>query len=215
MPDPQPVLHTPNLNLPYPELATGPADVPFFVGGLAQRLDALGPGLVTSLPANPIDGQEVVYVADAAAGVLWRLRYRAAAPAPYRWEFLGGSGLQAVDAPTLAAPTAWGWQAPSLTVPLAGLYEIQQTCSMRDSATAGTLGLRPFVDDTPLGNVRYAWFGVAGTAPVAAAYTGTAWNPTRATAPSAGAAINFGLYCPRFAVNTDVRQLWVRPIRVS
>ena len=38
---------------------------------------AVGPPLVTSLPANPVDGQEVDFLASATDGVIWRLRYRA------------------------------------------------------------------------------------------------------------------------------------------
>ena len=49
--------------------------------------------LVTSLPATPTDGQEVYYLADAANGVIWHLRYRAAATGAFKWEFVGGPPL--------------------------------------------------------------------------------------------------------------------------
>jgi hypothetical protein len=122
---------TPVFALPYPEL-TDPADVPADVKKLAQRLDViLGPALVTSLPVSPVDGQEVYYqsAAMATAGLLWHLRYRAAATAPYRWEFVGGGPLQHYiqTQQTRTANTGAGDLAtvgPQVTIPLAGVYDV-------------------------------------------------------------------------------------------
>jgi hypothetical protein len=122
---------TPNLALPYPEL-TDPADVPADIRELADRLDLIAaPALVTSLPVSPVDGQEIYYQSPAmtTAGVLWHLRYRAAAIGAYKWEFVGGAALgQDIDANEgtastvyVALPTA----GPQVTVPLAGVYDIE------------------------------------------------------------------------------------------
>ena len=86
------------------------------------------PTIHTTLPGSPGDGDEVYFVADA-AGSIWHLRYRATAPAPYRWEFLGGAPLVAYVAADLAitatSPTyvvlAGG---PSLSVPRPGRYVV-------------------------------------------------------------------------------------------
>lgn len=43
--------------------------------------------LVTSLPANPVDGQEIYFLADSTNGIIWHLRYRVASS---KWEYVGG-----------------------------------------------------------------------------------------------------------------------------
>jgi hypothetical protein len=119
---------TPNLALPYP-VAADTADVPRDIQALAVKLDgytSLRPPVVTSLPGSPVDGQEVYYVADAANGVVWHLRYRSAAAGAYKWECIGGTPLfgkvdtqQAVAAGAMTDPATPG---PDVTVPLAGDY---------------------------------------------------------------------------------------------
>ena len=49
--------------------------------------------LVTSLPSNAIDGQEVRYLADNTNGIIWNFRYRAGSSSTYKWEFIGGPPL--------------------------------------------------------------------------------------------------------------------------
>jgi hypothetical protein len=87
--------------------------------------------LVSSLPASPIDGQVVDYLADATNGIIWRFRYRAASASAYKWEFVGGASLhnevltasgENVTSTVYAAITTPG---PSLTLPLAGDYDIE------------------------------------------------------------------------------------------
>jgi len=119
--------NTPNLTLPYPEL-TDPADVPADIKRLADRLDVIvHPPLVTSLPGSPVDGQECYYVADAAGGVIWQLRYRAASASTYKWEFVGGGSLVAEDLSAFNTSSATYVNCgPTLTAPLAGDYVILQ-----------------------------------------------------------------------------------------
>jgi hypothetical protein len=83
---------------------------------------------VAALPANPIDQQECVYIADAANGVKWHLRYRAAAVGPYKWEVIGAGSLYArvnADEGTMAtaAYADLATVGPSIAAPLAGDYE--------------------------------------------------------------------------------------------
>jgi len=90
--------------------------------------------LVTSLPASPVDGQEIYYLADATNGIIWHLRYRAASASAYKWEVLGGPPLfSAVDTDQVLGPTATAYQdlatvGPSITLPLAGDYDIELGC---------------------------------------------------------------------------------------
>lgn len=87
------------------------------------------PLYVTSLPAAGYDGQEIYFAPDPAGqpGVLWHLRYNAAAAAPYRWEWVGGSELTAeIQATEGRTSTAYGDLAtvgPAVTVPAAGYYQ--------------------------------------------------------------------------------------------
>jgi hypothetical protein len=97
------------------------------------------PPVVTTLPASPWDGQEVYFLANAAQGIMWHLRYRVAAVGPYKWEVIGGSSLQAQDTSIRdlyisAVYPLWdvlydasSGNAPAtmtLTLPLAGDYDI-------------------------------------------------------------------------------------------
>lgn len=134
--------NTPINLLPYPELSE-PADVPADIRELALALDPLlRPQLVSALPASPPDGTEVHYLANAAAGVVWHLRYRAAATGAYKWEFVGGSGLQAYIATagttSSAAYTDLATPGPTVTLPLAGEYEVQHAATMGATAASQT-----------------------------------------------------------------------------
>lgn len=99
------------------------------------------PALVTVLPAAPVDGQEIYFLADAANGVVWHLRYRAASTSAYKWEYLGGPPLyNAVAATAVITTTTGAWSnltgsaGPAITAPLAGDYDIE-------GAAMGTWGV--------------------------------------------------------------------------
>lgn len=118
--------NTPIRALPYP-VAADTADVPRDLRALAEKLDT-GIPLVTSLPVAPVDGQEVYYTANAGGAVLWHLRYRAANPTAYKWEFLGGPVLAAeVGAREVSSALTYGNLAtpgPQIALPLGGVYDI-------------------------------------------------------------------------------------------
>jgi hypothetical protein len=95
--------------------------------------------LVTTLPPSPADGQVIDYLADSANGVIWRFRYRAASASAYKWEFVGGAPMQAtagsVDS-TTSTTYADLPNGPSVTVPLAGDYQVEHGGYLRNSLTA-------------------------------------------------------------------------------
>jgi len=92
--------------------------------------------LVTSLPASPIDGQEVYYLADATNGVVWHLRYRAASASAYKWECIAGPPLYAVYATAENFPSSWSSGNPAITVPRAGEYDIEWTADINGAGVA-------------------------------------------------------------------------------
>ena len=100
------------------------------------------PRVSGALPSPMYDGQEIVYVADAAAGVLWRLRYNAASASAYKWEFVGGSPLvdeQIADENGSMNASTWGGVSgndPQLAVPLAGDYDAQMHAKLINNTSA-------------------------------------------------------------------------------
>ena len=105
----------------------------------------IGGPIYTSLPSSPADGQEIRFLADATNGIVWNLRYRLASSSPYKWEFIGGnplvSGIAAQVGPSSANAYSYvpGTDA-QITIPLAGEYLIEVSCSCRTSgAVAGDI----------------------------------------------------------------------------
>lgn len=88
------------------------------------------PSRVTTLPSSPSDGQEVYYVASAADGVLWHLKYNAGSASAYKWEFLGGPPTKRERADGgYRNASSWGelttGVGEAITLPLAGDYDIE------------------------------------------------------------------------------------------
>jgi hypothetical protein len=74
------------------------------------------------------DGMEVYVLADASAGVIFHLRYRAAA-STHKWEVIGAPALTAEVTNSEALGSAAVWvnlptAGPSIVIPLAGDYEV-------------------------------------------------------------------------------------------
>ena len=117
------------------------------------------PLFVTALPTAPSDGMEVYYQSTiagtgggatdtmATTGAVWHLRYRAAG-GTYKWEFVGGAGLDvtlttAATAITATSPTSLSTN-PTLKLPLAGDYQIEifsNGASISSAIGAGYLSL--------------------------------------------------------------------------
>lgn len=91
---------------------------------------------VTTLPVSPVDGQEIYFlVSDMGDGVsgIWHLRYRATSNQTYKWEFAGGESLFSERVGLVGGTTSGVWtgqDGPTLTVPLAGVYEVAMGAKM-------------------------------------------------------------------------------------
>lgn len=99
------------------------------------------PGYGTSLPANPVDGQEHVLVDSITAPTYsWRLRYNAASTSPYKWEYLGGTEAWSfVETSENCTSTNWSDLAtvgPTFTTPRAGDYLVRGSCALSQGAGA-------------------------------------------------------------------------------
>lgn len=112
------------------EQAAQPSDTT--VGAIWVDTDDVPPAwasfipVVSALPTNPVDGQEVYLQVDATNGVMWHLRYRAASASAYKWEFIGGPPLTATtpdyDAIVSATLGVAAHDGPKITLPRNGDY---------------------------------------------------------------------------------------------
>lgn len=99
--------------------------------------------VLTALPSNPIDGQEIIYLADATNGVAWHLKYYQAMTGSYKWLFIGGHPLfdEVTTQDNIASDTygalTGGSTGPTVTVPLAGDYEVDIAAAMWTSTVNG------------------------------------------------------------------------------
>jgi hypothetical protein len=93
-----------------------------------ERLSHLHSKLVTTIPANGVDGEEISYVADSTNGVTWRFRFNAQSASGYKWEFVGGpplfSEVVTSEVRTLNSYGDLTTVGPSVTCPLAGDYDV-------------------------------------------------------------------------------------------
>lgn len=143
----------------------------------AARLAAAAlPQYVTSLPSSPVDGQTVVYAADATNGVMWTLRYRAASSSSYKWEFIGGAPMRyeklggttdTITSATYANLPTTG-TAAKITTPVAGDYNVTLTArSDQGSNGAGQqvwvavkVGSASASDDQAVSNRNENWTSI-------------------------------------------------------
>lgn len=149
---------------------TGTVTIWVFLDGISWDTEsvtsfpAIQPNLVpvvSALPTLGVDGQEVDLEVDTAGlyggPFLWRCKYRASWPAPYRWQVIGPSPLRSYVAANIGiAANAWVDGAslgPDMTVPFAGIWDVSFGFSGNASSTGG-----------------YAWmalgFGAGWTTPV-------------------------------------------------
>lgn len=108
------------------ELADGVITAVKSVSGVAGNLPVITTAAALAA-LTPFDGMEVYFLADATAGLLWKLRYRAAA-STFKWEVVQGGGLytfSATDATVTQTAGAYTNTGISLTLPLAGDYDIE------------------------------------------------------------------------------------------
>lgn len=93
-----------------------------------------------TLPSTPADGQIYDYVAGASNGIIWRLRYRAAATT-MPWECIGWSNY--LRSGVFNGPTAYGnTDLPGVKVPLAGDYTVQAEVRPNVNDTDAAIAIR-------------------------------------------------------------------------
>jgi len=106
---------------PNPTIGAGKAGTDAVVADNLQTGSSLGTG--------SFDGQLAYYLADGTNGVVWTFRYRSGSASGSKWEFVGGPGLYAlVDAAESTVSTSYTnltTTGPSVTVPLAGDYDVE------------------------------------------------------------------------------------------
>jgi hypothetical protein len=123
---------------------------------LAAR-NLLAPPRVTTLPASPSDGDIVDYIASSDAGVIWRLRYRAASPSAFKWEYAGGAaiGSSQTGLTITVAPNAVSPALLPTSVPVAGDYSVSAAVGGGSTNTwsLGVYQVSPFAQITQVGFV--------------------------------------------------------------
>jgi hypothetical protein len=99
--------------------------------------------LVTSLPSNAIDGQEVRYLADNTNGIIWNFRYRAGSPSSHKWEFIGGTPLRATGTGlgSYASSSYTNTNTAALTTPLEGDYRFEHGGFAQNQASGLTAAI--------------------------------------------------------------------------
>lgn len=170
------------------------------------------PQVVSSLPGSPADGQEVYYLADGTNGIIWHLRYRAAASGSYKWEFLGGSDLVHMVDASEATGTANTWvnlatNGPLITLPLAGDYDIDVSArALADTATQHCYIGLAYGDTSPFAQF-ISYINASGYVMLG--------SPRRITGASAAAVLKERYYANTTGLQFAVRILKVRPVRVG
>jgi hypothetical protein len=144
----------------------------------AGSLSSMSPGsipfnatlrpFVTDLPVAATDGDEIRFLADGDAGVVWHLRYRAKAPSAYRWEFIGGPPLYAEVATSESTSSgtyvALATAGPTVTVPFNGDYLIEHGCRAAGTNAAGLMSYS--IGSTAAADVDAAFYSIATEAAV-------------------------------------------------
>lgn len=178
--------------------------------------------VTTTLPV-PITGRECFYLADATNGVVWHLKARRNNPdgsrntSAYRWEYQGGPPLIAeIDTDqsmTSATYVDLATAGPSVTVPLAGDYDVQASANIY-TGTAGQGYFSFAIGATAPLDVDAA--GVAG--PTAANFNlSSPVSRRRKTAIAASAVIKmqYRTTTAGSTINYRWRRLAVWPVRVG
>lgn len=173
--------------------------------------------LYTSLPASPVDGQIIDYQADAANGIVWRLRYNAASSSPYKWEFVSGSALYAKNESIAAMGGTGssysepsGSSGPDITCPLAGDYDVNFGACVQHASTMINISFGICLGVTAQASL---------VAPTATLAGGGAWNPTwtqdRITVVSPGTVLRMRYQYSSIAWSVGYRRMSVQPLRVG
>jgi hypothetical protein len=98
----------------------------------------------TTPPTNPQDGDQWVFPADTANGVMWQFRYRAGSPNAEKWEFIGGPPAFAYVATAETTTTVTTWLdlptvGPRIILARGGVYDAVGAAMMWHSVAAQTI----------------------------------------------------------------------------
>lgn len=160
--------------------------------------------LVTALPAHPFDGQRIDFLADDPNNVIWPLCYRASTS---KWAAVGpteiqGGGSGANQNLTLT-PTATNC---SVTIPLAGVYDIRAICQFAGGSADYLLGV---IGTAIAGSPLIGYFsgtGGGGNLYESGSQRETLTSGTLSLAVWSGAAAGFV---------SSARLLWVKPVSLG
>lgn len=185
------------------------------VGGAAVWTDAVGYG--TSLPGSPTDKQEHVLVDSVTAPQWqWRLRYNAGSSQAQKWECIGATPI--IVSVTAQNSISGNWPSsptdvpggPSLTVPFAGIYEVEWGCTVVGTTAAAHISVIRIV----AGSMEAT---IAGAGSPGATVSFTVSKAT-GIACTAGQVLKLQAACVAGTIGSPPigeRYLQIRPIRVS
>lgn len=170
------------------------------------------PTLVTALPGSPTDGQ-VIFFDTGTAGVIWQLRYNSAAAGSYKWQFLGGPSLTAAVATqeTTASTSyaALSTAGPSVTIPLAGDYDVKIGGRMWTNSAGGVASMSYDIGGTgAVDGDRITMFGSADTG-------GHAWRNKRQTGLTATTVLTSKYKTSAGTGSFADRRIDIIPVRVG
>jgi hypothetical protein len=171
----------------------------------------------TTPPASPVDGMVWLYPHQVAPFGVWMFRYNASLGDAYKWQFIGGASLEQILQDTtfmgvtsnayVVAPDGRG---PSVTVPRAGIYDVEFGARCQGFA-GGYAIMAPKFGGAAVDASGYDWTVVNGAVDV------TVSRRVQGTCAANGDVI--ALYYRNFsgtsAANFQNRYLSVTPVRVS
>jgi hypothetical protein len=180
------------------------------------------PPWVTALPTTgpsggPLqDGQECYYLADAATGTVWHLKYRAAEAGSFKWYYVGGMGLlktvDTAESTSSLAYTDLATVGPSITAPLAGDYEMEMSAVCAGTGGANRCFVTPKKNATTVNDTDGSEASVAG----GSTNTGNAYRRKKLTGLAANDVfkLQYG-NLNATAVTYGYRSLKMTPVRVG
>lgn len=198
--------------LPYPLPSEPVAEGAQAIRNLAEAVDKFitGGAPSTTPPASPVEGQLWVYPADATAGIMWVLRYRAASSSAYKWEFVGGAPWYGVATNSVVlAVGSWNGLGPDFIAPRSGDYQAEGFFMQMGVPSPNQqlqFGIaNASVGPAPVGNIGWQQVGNYDNGTVATLLTGI---PT-------GQTLRLAVSPPVANCNIVYRALKIVPVRIS
>lgn len=196
--------------------STGDTTLGRQAAGVLQTNGSISRPFVTSLPGSPVDGQEIIFQADATNGVYWHLRYRAASGSSFKWEALGASAPLTSEITTDESTASTTYVdlttvGPSITLPLAGDYLITYGGQVYNATASNGTYISPKLGAATAADAD----GITNVSPTASAIL-PVWRSIRRNGLAASAVIKVQT---RATVGGTAhyfnRTLEIRPIRLG